>query len=126
MALTNYLAEVWGISTVIISFALLIKDGHLKKFFASVENEESFFLWGFISLIIGIATIVAYNIWAWNWQIIITLLGWAALLKGLLLLFVPESMKSLAKKLNNEQWLPIWLVILIFAGLAITYLGFTM
>jgi hypothetical protein len=95
--LANYLAEVWGISIVVVSLACLIKDGHLKRLFASMETEDNFFLWGFISLVIGIAMVLAYNVWAWNWQIIITLLGWAALSKGLALLFCPEMMKKCAK-----------------------------
>lgn len=123
--LLNYLAQIWGISTVIISLALLIKEGHLKKLFASLETDDNFFLWGFISLVIGVAMILAYNVWAWNWQLVITVLGWAALLKGLLLLFCPEFMKKWAKKIDNKKWMPIWLMILLILGLVITYFGFT-
>lgn len=125
MALSNYLAEVWGISIVVISLALLVKEKHLKRLFASLETEESFFLWGFISFVIGISMVLAHNIWVQNWQVIITILGWASLIKGLLLLFSPEFMKSYAKKIENKQWLPIALVVLVFVGLIITYLGFT-
>ncbi len=124
MVLINYLAQVWGISTVIITFALLINGRHLKRLFAALETEESFFLWGFISLVIGVAMILAYNVWDWSWQIIITLLGWAALVKGLFFLFCPEFMKKWAKKMNND-WLSVWLIILLLIGLAITYYGFT-
>lgn len=121
----NYLAEVWGISTVLISLALLIKDKHLKKLFSAIETEESFFFWGFISTVIGVAMILNYNVWEWNWQIVITLLGWMALLKGIFLLFCTELMKKYARKINDEKWLPIWLLILVFFGLIITYWGFT-
>lgn len=123
--LVNYLAEVWGISIVVISLALLMKENHLNQIFASLETEKSFFLWGFISLVIGIAMVLAYNVWMWNWQIIITILGWLALLKGLALLFIPEKMKKWARKINNAQVMPIYLVILVIVGLIITYLGFT-
>ena len=123
--LVNYLAEIWGISIVVVCFALLIKDGHLKKFYAILETEDNFFLWGFISFIIGIAMVLSYNVWAWNWQIVITILGWAALVKGLFLLFFPETVKSFSKKINYIKWMSVWLVILLIVGLAITYLGFT-
>ncbi|MGA2418308.1 MAG: hypothetical protein ABSF55_03655 [Candidatus Staskawiczbacteria bacterium] len=123
--LINYLAEIWGISIVIISLALLVKEKHLKKLFAAIENDESLFLWGFISLIIGLAMILSYNVWQQGWQVIITILGWLALIKGLALLFLPEQMKKYAKKIGDPKWLPIYLVILIIIGLVITYLGFT-
>jgi hypothetical protein len=123
--LSNYLAEVWGISIVVISFAFLIKEKHLKRLFAFVETEEGFFMWGLISFVIGISMVLAHNVWIQNWQVIITVLGWAALIKGLLLLFAPELMKKWAKKIENASFLPFVLVIFLFIGLVITYFGFT-
>jgi hypothetical protein len=125
MELLNYLAVIWGVSIVIIALALLVRDKHLKQLLVSIENDESFFLWGFISVVIGVAMVLSCNVWEWNWQLIITLLGWAALLKGIVLLFCPEFLKKYAIKINNEKWLPAWLLILVFIGLVITYFGFT-
>ena len=123
--LSNYLAEVWGISLVIIPLALLVNQKYLKRLFAEVENEATMFFWGMVSLVIGIAMVLAHNVWVQNWQVIITILAWLALLKGLALLFLPEYMKEWAKKMENKQWLPIALVVMVFVGLVITYLGFT-
>ena len=125
MELVNYLAQVWGISIVVISLALLINEKHLKSLMAKIETDESLFLWGFVSLIIGLAMVLSYNVWSQTWQVIITILGWLALLKGICLLFMPQTMKKWAKSVGYQQWLPVYLVVLIFIGLAITYLGFT-
>jgi hypothetical protein len=121
--LSNYLAEVWGISIVVVSLALLIKEKYLKRLFASMETEDNLFSWGLISVVIGIA--LAHNIWVKNWQVIITILGWASLIKGLALLFMPEKMKAYVKKMENNQWVPVALVVGVVIGLIITYLGFT-
>lgn len=123
--ITNYLAEVWGISIVVVALALLIKEKHLKRLFAKIESEESLFVWGLVSFVLGIGMVLAHNIWVESWPVIITILGWLTLLKGLALLFLPEQMKAWSKKIENKQWLPIALVVLVFAGLIITYLGFT-
>lgn len=125
MNLANYLAEVWGISIVVISLALLIKEKHIKRIFAKIETEESLFMWGLVSFVIGIAMILTYNVWEQSWHVIVTILGWMSLLKGLALLFIPEYMKAWAKKIESKQWLPYALVILVIVGLLITYLGFT-
>jgi len=125
MALVNYLAEIWGISIVVIALALLLNESYLKRLFASMQNEDNLFLWGFVTFIIGIAMVLAYNIWSKDWQVIVTILGWASLLKGLYILFLPKMTISLVKKMGNQQWLPIALVIAIFFGLALTYFGFT-
>jgi len=125
MSLSNYLAEVWGISIVAVSLALLVKEKHLKRLYASIETEENFFLWGLISLVTGVAMVLAHNVWVQNWQVIVTLLGWISLVKGLFILFFPELMKSCTKKLENKQLFPVILLVSLFIGLVITYLGFT-
>lgn len=125
MNLTNYLAEIWGISLVIIPLALLINSKYLRRLFAEVENDATMLFWGIVTLIIGISMILAYNVWEQKWQVIITIIGWLALLKGLAILFLPEYIKKWAKKIENAPFLPIALVIAVFIGLVITYLGFT-
>lgn len=125
MNLVNYLADIWGISIVVISLALLIKEGHLKQLFAKINTEESLFIWGFVTFVIGIAMVLAYNVWVQGWQVIITILGWLTLLKGLCLLFTPEVFKKWAKKIETAQFIPYALVVLVVIGLVITYFGFT-
>jgi len=126
MNLLNYLAEILGISLVIIPLALLINPKYLKRLFVEADNEITIFFVGILSLVVGLAMTLDYNIMqAQNWQVIITIIGWLALLKGLFLLFLPEYTKKWVKKMENQQWLPIALVVLVFVGLIITYLGFT-
>ncbi len=125
MALSNYLAELWGISIVVVPLVLLIKPEYLKRLFLEIENETTMFFLGMVNLVIGVAMILAHNIWAQNWQVIITILGWVSLAKGLAVLFLPEYTKKQAKKMENAPFLPYVLVIMVFIGLIITYLGFT-
>ncbi|MEK7080760.1 MAG: hypothetical protein AAB925_02940 [Patescibacteria group bacterium] len=125
MALSNFLAELWGISIVAVSLTLLVKEKYIKRLFAKIEAEESLFCWGFATFIIGLAMVLAHNIWVKNWQVVITIFGWLFLIKGLSMLFFPEFLKKWAKKIKDEQWLPIALVATLFVGLALTYLGFT-
>jgi len=124
MILSNYLAEVWGISLVVVSLALLIKEKHIKRLLASIEAEENFFLWGLISLVIGVAMVLAHNIWVKNWQVVITIFGWLSLIKGLSLLFLPELVKKWSKKIESAPFLPYALLVAVLIGLALTYFGF--
>ena len=121
----NFLADIWGISIVVISFALLIKDKHLKNLFAGLETQERFFEWGVVAFVIGLAMVLTFNVWDLSWQIIITLLGWLTLIKGLALLFMPDTIKTWAKKLEVASFLPYALVVLLIIGLILTYFGFT-
>ena len=125
MALINYLAEVWGISIIVISFALLIKESYVKKLLASMESEGNLFISGAVSFVIGISMVLSQNIWVRNWQVIITILGWLVLVKGLAIMFFPGSIKNWIRKIDAAQFLPFALLALIIVGLVITYFGFT-
>ena len=124
MNLSNYLAELWGITIVLVSLALLVKPKRLERLFAEAENEVTMFFWGIVSLVIGIAMVLVHNVWVLNWRVVITILGWLSLIKGLDVLFLPGYMRKRWSKMDNQQWLPI-LFFLLFVGLVITYLGFT-
>jgi hypothetical protein len=82
MNLSNYLAELWGITFVAVSLALLIKPKLLERLFAEVENEATMFFWGTVSLVIGIAVVLAHNVWVPDWRVVITILGWLSLIRG--------------------------------------------
>jgi len=123
--LSNYLAELWGISITAVSLALLVKEKNIRRLFSKIENEDNLFCFGFFTFLTGLAMVLAHNVWIQGWQVIITVFGWASLLKGLSLMFFPEFLRKWAKKMENHQWLPIALVVALFIGLALTYLGFT-
>ena len=123
--LVNYLAELWGISIVIISLALLVKEKHAKTLFSAIATDLGMFLCGVCGLVVGVAMVLSYNAWSQGWQVIITILGWLALLKGIAQLFMPERFKIWIKKAENSPLLPYALIILIVIGLALTYFGFT-
>jgi hypothetical protein len=124
--IVNFLAELWGISMVIISLALLWKENYFKNLSDSIANDDQkLFCWGIFSAIIGVAMVLGYNVWEWQWQIIITLFGWAALVKGLAMLFLPEQIKTLTGKLAQNQYFSYAPIAVLIVGLILTYLGFT-
>lgn len=125
MALSNFLAELWGISIVAICLSLLIKEKNVKKILATVQEEATMFYWGMIAFVIGAAMVLSHNVWVKDWQVIVTIFGWISLAKGLSLMFLPDFTKDLAKKMESATFIPIALVVAVFIGLAMTYLGFT-
>ena len=62
MALSNYLAELWGIFMIVIPLALLINQNYLKKLFESAKDYQKLFCWGIINFVIGVAMVLAHNI----------------------------------------------------------------
>jgi len=123
--LSNFLAELWGISLVLISLSLIIKDKYIKRIFSAIEDDEMF-CWGIASMVMGVAMVLSHNIWVKNWTVVITIFGWASLAKGLAMIFLPDLVKKWTKKIESSTAvLSLALLAALFVGLVLTYLGFT-
>ncbi|MBI2049851.1 MAG: hypothetical protein HYT35_00105 [Candidatus Staskawiczbacteria bacterium] len=125
MELSNFLANILGFSFIVMSLSLLINQKNIKKLFESVENEVGLFYSGLFHSVVGIAIILGHNLWVSDWRVVITLLGWFALAKGLGQLFFPEMALVIIKKTKNSQWLPYALLAAVVLGCFLIYFGFT-
>jgi uncharacterized protein YjeT (DUF2065 family) len=124
MELVNYLAELWGILLVVMAIALLIKPRYISMLFEKIQDDKNLFCHGVASLVIGLAMVLSYNVWVKNWTIIITLFGWAALLKGLFMLFLPERAKALLEKMSRSAYIQYALLVMLVIGLILIYYTF--
>lgn len=126
METVNFLAALWGFSLMIISLSFLINPKNIKSIFELMRSDSVIILSGGINVILGIASILAYNIWSLTWGIIITILGWAMLLKGVLRLFFPGFVLHVLESYKNKtEWFPLLFLFLLFIGCFLVYMGFT-
>ena len=125
MELSLFLAKVLGLYLLIVCVALLVKR---KMWLSMVEKlADSIPLMvvsGAFTLILGLALVVSHNVWTTDWRVIVTLLGWATIVKGMLRLFFPEKIKPLAMKLAGN-WLVIWVLLFFLVGAYLIYIGFS-
>ncbi|MDD9898023.1 MAG: hypothetical protein OXU45_03380 [Candidatus Melainabacteria bacterium] len=82
------------------------------------------FVFGFISLIIGILMVCAHNLWGNFQEILVSLYGWIALIKGSLLLIKPAGYKKIVQKCNNDGYLRFVSIFYTAFGLYCCYLAF--
>jgi len=86
-----FLARLLGPTLAIVGIALVVH----RKTFASVLQEfivahALSYLAGLIALAAGLALVLTHNVWSADWRVLITLIGWIALAKGLMLLLLPQ------------------------------------
>jgi hypothetical protein len=81
---------------------------------------------GVITLVAGLAIVLGHNIWSGGvLPVIITLVGWFTLIKGLLLLFLsPEAVVGVFGKLHYQQRFYLYILISLILGVYLTYEGF--
>ncbi|EJQ37637.1 hypothetical protein IEE_05196 [Bacillus cereus BAG5X1-1] len=94
METSIFLGLFWGWTTVIISGILFVRPSVLRELKKLVVEDRGFgIMYGFLSIFLGLGTVILHNIWAFNWQGLITLIAWLALLKGIYIIIYPEPSK---------------------------------
>ena len=104
----------------------IVNRKHLPRFLAELsDNLFIVYFSGYISLLLGLLVVLSHNVWSADWRIFITLLGWIAVIKGLIRLFAPEKLPGMASKLFSEKGYFIIMAIFLLLGIYLTYVGFT-
>jgi len=103
---------------------LLNKKFYQKMIIEYLKSGAGLILGGLLALIIGLSLVIYHNIWETSWVLIITLFGWAALIKGVIILLFPEEVSKLALKwYKNQKLINLVAVLSILLGLMFGYLG---
>ena len=126
MDISLFLAQVFGLYFILAGIAILVRPTAVTEFMEAFSNRAQILIGGLMALIIGIPLVLLHNIWDGSWHVVITLLVWVTLLKGMILIFVPNVvsgwMEVLSKHSNLTRHL-IWVVIIF--GIYLMYLGFS-
>jgi hypothetical protein len=88
------------------------------------SNAGLTYLAGFTTVTIGSLIVNYHNRWAKNWTVLITILGWLALLKGIFLIAFPQFVQSLSERMFTYLGSRIFPYAALCLGLLFAYFGF--
>ncbi|MEH6890560.1 hypothetical protein V7024_12715 [Bacillus sp. JJ864] len=95
MEASTFFGLFWGWVIVIVSGILFVRPSVLRELKKLVVVDRgSGIMYGFLSIFLGLGTIILHNVWALNWQGFITIIAWLALLKGIYIIAYPEPSKK--------------------------------
>ncbi|MEI6650549.1 MAG: hypothetical protein WCL23_03905 [Candidatus Moraniibacteriota bacterium] len=120
------LFQLLGLAMFSIGVGMLAHPDVLKKMFRDLEHGPvAVYLSGFVSLFMGYVLVAFHNVWYFDRSVIITIVGWAALFKGLSLLLFPTSLFAVSKKMTrSDGYLKVFPWYAILFGLLLLYFGF--
>ena len=75
----------------------------------------------FLYPILGMIVIGMHNVWEWNWRVVVTIVGYLSLLKGIMNLFYPEWARYFAEMYRDKTAYTITGGVTIFLGLYLLY-----
>jgi hypothetical protein len=104
---------------------LLYNGKYYKKALPQlVQNSGYLILGGFMAIIFGLLILEYHNQWYRDWRVVITLFGWIALFKGVVLIIFPPLFTSFKDSILLEKNHKYFLIILLLMGLFFGYFGF--
>jgi len=123
-----FLGRLLGLYLILIAIPMAAnQQSTVATVEALVHNAPLLFVVGLILVAVGLATILSHNIWSGGaLPVIVTLIGWLTLLKGLLFLFLPppEAVGVIIWGKAYEQFFYADVAIVFLLGVYLTYAGF--
>src|ERR1700687_2220023 len=93
---TAYLGKLLGLYLIAVSLSMFAHaQATVEIMKAIIQDPPLLFIAGLLGVTAGLAIVLAHNVWSGGaLPIIVTLFGWASLIKGALLLTLSSEMES--------------------------------
>lgn len=121
MELTLFFAKLWGAFFLVFG-SLSIITGQLGRTIEMTDDKAFVISTGYTSFLMGLVTVILHNVWVWDWPVVITILGWSTLIKGISKIGFPEMIHEQAQRFQKKQWLSA--AFLIMLGAWLLWMGF--
>jgi hypothetical protein len=123
MEMSLFIAKIIAVVYVAVGLGMLLNFKYYQKVIKDALKNPLLALYGgMFALAIGFLLVSYHNFWVADWTVIITILGWAALVKGALLVLLPGPFMKFAKVFVKYMWFaPVFALII---GLVLGYFGF--
>jgi hypothetical protein len=91
MELTQFLAQIWGPVILAIGLGIFVSPKYYSKVYHDLEREPlAILVFAMFAITFGVIHVTLHNVWNTFPEIIISLLGWGLLVKGLVFAIAPS------------------------------------
>ena len=120
-----YLAKLMGPIYLVIAIGMLLNRDYFRAMAREVAASPAlFYLTGVLALVVGGLIVILNNVWS-GWAVVITLVGWAAIAKGVVRTVLPTQATSwVAKVTGNANAMTAAGVATLALGAFLTAMGY--
>ena len=89
------IARAVAVIYLAVAAGALIRKNYFSDIMSGLSsNMALLYLSGMLATLIGIVIIHAHNAWTSDWTVLITVVGWAALIKGVVIIACPDFFRA--------------------------------
>lgn len=101
---SHYIAGLIGpVLMAIAAFMVLRRNAFAEFAKQAVGNKPLILLAGVLLLIAGSAILQSHNLWTGDWRVVVTLLGWLAIIGGLVRILVPDFATGIVDHIKPDH-----------------------
>ena len=127
MELSILIAKITSVIYLAAALGALCSADHYRNVVDDMfDNAALTYMMGFIAVIAGFLIVNYHNIWRANWTVLVTLVGWLALTKGVLIIAFPRFVQRYTGLLLKGWGLKVFPYVALFMGLLFGYFGFVL
>jgi hypothetical protein len=101
MHIANKLAILAGSAFFVVGLSLFINPYVSTVMSDLVNNQGLLWVTGLVTFVMGTVMLALYNTWSKSWRVLVTIIGWLALIKGAVLMLFPQVMTLYVNFLSN-------------------------
>jgi len=124
MVLSLFLAKLLGVLLVVKGITVLANLKYFARLVQEFARNEALLVIALgHELAIGLLLILTHNVWVKDWPVVITLIGWAMVLKGIMIIS-PKSAAIHVRWWADENRLTVGGIVATAVGAFLVYIGF--
>jgi uncharacterized membrane protein len=119
------LARISGIMCLLIGLSVMNKSSMATIMDELERSKAVFWFIGFMAALLGAIMLNVYSTWSAHWPVLLTILGWLALLKGIAIMLFPSSAwHSFYRKFKASGIVMFSGILALLVGIILLYKGF--
>ena len=126
MGSANFIAQIIGLLFCIDAVGVLVNTAFYRRIVEEfIESPALCYLGGILALFFGLFILNFNNAWTADWTVIITIIGWLSVVKGVLLIVFPNVYLQFANWMRMGDAMMRYMgIIYLLLGLFLTVKGF--
>jgi hypothetical protein len=125
MELSILIARITSVIYLSAALGAVFSRDHYRRLLDDLfKNAALTYLMGFTAVILGSVLVNYHNTWRKDWTVLVTILGWLALMKGVLIIAFPRFVQGYSKPIFEGKGLQFFPYVAAFVGLVFGYFGF--
>lgn len=125
MNITIFLAQIWGPIILTVGLGIFLSHSFYIRIYRDLEKETlSVLLFGMLAMMLGIAHVQVHNLWDTLPQVVVSILGWGLLVKGIVFTALPKVADMGGKVVARFKLVSSAGIFMLLIGVYLSWFGY--